>query len=80
MWGKEFPIYEDITRLNFSTLSTLPLSLSFSLSFLCPSRFLQLDLLLFLYNVAHILIRAMCLGAFDLIICGGTIVQIEPLV
>lgn len=45
-----------------------------------PSGFLQLDLLLFLFNVAHILVWAVCLGALDLIICGPTIVQIQPLV
>lgn len=50
------------------------------MSFPFPSRFLQLDLLLFLHNVAHILVRAQSLGAFDLIICGATIVQIKSLV
>lgn len=57
--------------------SLFPHSLSLSLSF--PSRFLQLDLLFFLHNVADILVRPMYLGPFDLIICGATIVQIQPL-
>lgn len=64
----KFKLSKKTNRLN-----TLP---SLSLSLPSPSRFLQLDLFFLLHNVTDILVRAQCLGPFDLIICGATVVQI----
>lgn len=65
---------EPETLLSHSETSALKIDSTLSLSSF-PSGFLQLNILLLL-NIAHILVRAMCPGAFDLIICGPAIVQI----
>lgn len=72
---------EDDIKISQSCTSALKIdsTLSLSLSFQFPSGFFQLDLLLLLLfplYVAHILVLAMCLGTFNLIICGPAFVQI----
>lgn len=61
------------------TLQPKKYSTSLSQSSAFSSGLLQLDLLLFLPNVAHILIRPIGIAALNLIICRPTFVQIQPL-
>lgn len=74
-WRAQFHLHMD--RYWCLDKHALPLFLSFLSTFPFPSRFLQLDLV-GIRNIAHILVWS--LGAFNLIVCGGTtLVQIQPL-